>query len=410
MRHLKRALTGLLLAIGLACPSHGAEPVRIGEMNSYRAVPAFTVPYRNGWQLAVNEINAGGGVLGGRPLVLVSRDDGAKRADALAVAQDLVDKEGVGIIVGSFLSNIGLALSEFARRNRIVYLAAMPMTDDLVWAKGNRYTFRLRASSYMQANMLAERAALLPAKRWAVIAPDYEFGRSVAANFEACLQARRPDVRFVAEQWPALGGLDPRKVVPPLLQANPDAIFNATFGSDLGRLVHDGNGLGLFAGRSVVSILTGEPEILDSLADEAPEGWIVTGYPWYAIATAEHRKFVEAYRAAYDEDPRMASLLGYALVKALAAAIDKAGGTAPDKLIKALEGLSFATPVGPVTVRAADHQATLGTWVGTTAIENGGGIMVDWTYDDGETYLPDPEQARRKRPADADGGFGKKHQ
>jgi branched-chain amino acid transport system substrate-binding protein len=232
----------------------------------------------------------------------------------------------------------------------------------------------------------------------------------VAANFEACLQARRPDVRFVAEQWPALGELDASKVVPLLLQANPEAIFNATFGSDLGRLVHDGKSLGLFAGRSVVSIMTGEPEILDALADEAPEGWIVTGYPWYALSTPEHRKFVEAYRAAYDEDPRLASLLGYTLVKALAAAIDKAGATAPDKVIKALEGLTFATPVGPVTVRAADHQATLGTWVGTTAIENGGGIMVDWAYHDGQAYLPDPEQARRKRPVEADGGVGNRRQ
>ncbi|MDR3440202.1 ABC transporter substrate-binding protein [Telmatospirillum sp.] len=403
MRSLVTTLAGLLLAGALFRPALAVEPVKIGEINSYVAIPAFTVPYRNGWQLAVDEINKAGGVLNGRPLEIVSRDDSGRLAQSLSIAEDLVAHDGVPVIMGSFLSHIGLGLSEFAQRKKIVFLAVEPLTDDLVWSKGNRYTFRLRASSYMQASMLAERAATLPAKRWATVAPNYEFGRSIVGNFETLLKARRPDVSFVAEQWPTLGNLDPAVVVPAIEQKRPDAIFNATFGSDLGRLIHEGNAQGLFKKRAVVSVLTGEPEVLDVLADEAPEGWIVTGYPWYDIKAADHQTFVDAYMAAYNEDPRLAALLGYAAVKALAAAIEQAGGTNPEKLIAAFEHLTFSSPIGPISFRAADHQATMGTWVGTTALRDGAGVMINWVYDDGQKYLPDMDLARKKRPADVEG-------
>lgn len=398
MRRLATAFAGLLMAAGLfQGAASAADPVKIGEINSYSAIPAFTVPYRNGWQLAIDEINRNGGVLGGRKLEMLSRDDDGKSAQAVAAATELTGRDGAVVLMGSFLSHIGLALADFAKQKKVVFLATEALTDDLVWAHGNRYTFRLRAGSYMQSAMLAERAAKLPAKRWATVAPDYEFGRSFVANFETLLKAKRPDVTFVFESWPALGALDADSTVRALEQAKPDAIFNATFGSDLGKLVHEGNDRGLFKKRSVVSVLTGEPEFLDVLADEAPEGWIVTGYPWYDIKDGDHQKFVEAYMAAYNEDPRMAALLGYVAVKAVAAALEKAGSTETDKLIAAFEDLTFSSPVGPLSFRRIDHQATLGSWVGTTGLRDGAGVMVDWVYADGAKYQPTAEEVRKWR-------------
>ena len=67
---------------------------------------------------------------------------------------------------------------------------------------------------------------------------------------------------------------------------SPDAIFNVLFGADLAKFVREGNTRGLFKDRAVVSLLTGEPEYIDPLKDEAPVGWIVTGYPWYGIHDA----------------------------------------------------------------------------------------------------------------------------
>ncbi|HTS55194.1 MAG TPA: ABC transporter substrate-binding protein, partial [Burkholderiales bacterium] len=119
-----------------------SKPIVIGEISSYSTVPAFTVPYRNGWQMAVEQINAAGGLLGGRRLEVVSRDDGGKPEDATRSAQELLSSQKADLLAGTFLSNVGLALSDIALRNKVLFVAAEPLTDALVWDKGNRYTFR----------------------------------------------------------------------------------------------------------------------------------------------------------------------------------------------------------------------------------------------------------------------------
>src|SRR5450759_1164900 len=199
---------GLAIIIGgMANSAMAQSEIKIGEINSYSLLPAFTEPYRKGWQLAVEEVNAAGGI-NGKKLVVVSKDDGGKPADAQTAANELVSSENVVMLTGTFLSNIGLAVSDFANQKKVFFLAAEPLTDAITWAKGNRYTFRLRPSNYMQAAMLVEEAAKLPAKRWATIAPNYEYGQSAVAVFKKLLKAKRPDVEFVAEQWPALGKLE----------------------------------------------------------------------------------------------------------------------------------------------------------------------------------------------------------
>ncbi|HRZ02094.1 MAG TPA: ABC transporter substrate-binding protein [Burkholderiaceae bacterium] len=402
MTNRRRQLIAAALAAPLALQvrAQGAGPIRIGEINSYSTIPQFTVPYRMGWQLAVEEVNAAGGLLG-RKVEVISRDDAGKPEDAVRLAAELVSGEKVSLLTGTFLSNVGLAVSDYAARNKVLFVAAEPLTDALVWEKGNRYTFRLRPSTYMQAAMLVEEAAKLPAKRWAIIAPNYEYGQSAVANFKALLKARRPDVEFVAEQWPALGKLEAGATVQAIVAARPDAIFNVTFGADLARLVREGNTRGLFPRVPVVSMLSGEPEYLDVLKDETPRGWIVTGYPWDQIATPEHARFFNAYYKRYKENPKLGSVVGYATFTAIFDAVRKAKSVDTDKLIVALRGLNFATPFGPAQFRALDHQSTMGAYVGKLDVRGGKGTMVDWRYADGKDYLPTDEVVKARRPADA---------
>ncbi len=95
-----------------------------------------------------------------------------------------------------------------------------------------------------------------------------------------CCRRQRPDIQWVGEQWPPQGKIDAGAVVEAIAKTEPEAILNVCFGPDLVKLVREGNTRGLFKDRAVVSFLTGEPEYLDPLKDETPEGWIVTGYPW----------------------------------------------------------------------------------------------------------------------------------
>ncbi len=350
-------------------------------------------------ELAIEQINADGGIRG-RKLELITRDDNANPGDAVRAAEELVSRERVDVLAGAFLSHIGLALGDYAKQRKVFFLASEPLTDKIVWQNGNRYTFRLRASTHMQVAMLVPEAAGLNKKRWAIVYPNYEYGQSAAATFKQLLKAAQPDVEFVAEQATPLGRIDAGSVTQALADAKPDAIFNVLFAADLSRFVREGNTRGLFQGRSVVSLLTGEPEYLDPLRDETPDGWIVTGYPWYGIQTSEHKAFFLAYRARFNDYPRLGSVVGYSTIQSLAAGFRKAGGADTEKLVAAFAGLRVVMPFGTITYRAVDHQSTMGAFVGKTRNDNGKGVMVDYRYLDGAAFLPSETEVRKLRPAD----------
>jgi branched-chain amino acid transport system substrate-binding protein len=390
----------LWLIAGGAVQAATPAPIKIGEINSYSNIPQFTTPYRQGWQLAVEQVNAAGGLLG-RPVVVISRDDGGKPEEALRHAVELTSSEKVDVLAGGFLSNVGLALADHALKNKRLFVASEPLTDALVWDKGNRYTFRLRPSTYMQSAMLVEEAAKLPAKRWATIAPNYEYGQSAVASFKEQLKAKRPDVEFVGEQWPVLGKLDAGATLQATIQAKPDAIFNVTFGADLAKLVREGNQRNVFPKIPVVSMLSGEPEYLDVLKDETPTGWIVTGYPWDQIDTPAHASFASNYYKKFNENPKVGSVVGYATMQAIFAAIAKAKSVDNEKLVKAMRGLKFTTPFGPAEFRAIDQQSTMGAYVGKLDQRAGKGTMVQWRYADGKDYQPSDDYVRSRRPSAA---------
>ncbi|MCX7228653.1 MAG: ABC transporter substrate-binding protein [Burkholderiales bacterium] len=399
VRALRATLVGLAVAAAVAATPAAAQ-IRIGELNSYKSQPAFLEPYRKGWELALEEINASGGLLG-QKVEVISRDDNANPGDAVRVAEELVSRERAVVVFGTFLSNIGLAVTDFAKQRKVLFVAAEPLTDKITWENGNRYTFRLRPNTYMQSAMLVPEAAKLKKKRWAIVYPNYEYGQSAAATFKTLLKAAQPDVEFVAEQATPLGRIDAGAVAQALIDAKPDAIFNVTFGADLARFVREGQTRGLFKDRPVVSLLSGEPEYLDPLRDEAPEGWIVTGYPWYSIKTPEHDKFLTAYQRKWKEYPRLGSIVGYATMMSIAAGIKKAGSTDTEKMITAMRGLQVDSPMGKFTYRAIDHQATMGAYVGVTTVNQGRGVMKDFRYIDGTAVLPSDAEVRKLRPADA---------
>ena len=389
------------LSLSAALPASAQDTIRIGELNSYKSQPAFLEPYKKGLEMAADEINKSGGVLG-KKVEIVSRDDGGNPGDAVRVAEELATADGINILCGTFLSNVGLAVTEFAGKKKVFFLAAEPLTDKITWANGNHYTFRLRPSTYMQVAMLLPDALAAKKKRWALVYPNFEYGQAAAAAFKELMKAKQPDIEFVTEQATPLGKIDAGAVAQAIDDAKPDAIFSALFGGDLTKFVREGGTRGTFKDRVVVDLLGGEPEYLDPLKDEAPAGWIVTGYPWDEVDTPANKAFVAAYQERYHDYPRVGSIVGYVSIKSIAAGIAKAGSTDTEKLVEAFRGLKVDTPFGPIVYRSSDHQATMGAFVGKLALKNGHGTMTDFKYVDGASVLPDDEAVKKLRPASAD--------
>src|SRR5216110_3265484 len=394
-RHRVSATLGtLLLLTALAAPVAAQAPIKIGEINSFSGIGApFTGPYRQAVEMAVEEVNAKGGVLG-RKLGVVFRDDKGQPAEAQKHAQELVASEKVALISGTFLSNVGLAVSDWAKQNRVLFVAAEPLTEALTWAKGHDHVFRVRPNTYEQGCMLAEKAAKLTSAKWATIGPNYEYGKRAWETFRDRLKELRPETQIVGEHWPTLGKIEPSQFVTAILAQSPDALYVSLFGSDWIAFVREADKRGLFKKMFVVGILLGEPEYIDPLKLEAPEGMLVTGYPWYDIKSPAHQDWVARYTKRGDKPPTLGSLIGFVTYQAVAEGIRKAGSTDTTKLVAAFKGLKVETPIGPITFRAIDGQSTMGAWVGTTKIDpaRGVGIMVNHEYVPGEKVLPSDDE------------------
>ncbi|WP_398482055.1 ABC transporter substrate-binding protein [Tardiphaga sp.] len=400
LRHV--LLSGLAtLAIGASFSAHAQEPIKIGEINSYKSQPVFTDGYKKGMMLAIDQINAAGGVAG-RKLELITRDDNANPGEAIRQAEDLVTREKVDILAGAFYAHIGTALTDYAKQKKRFMLITEALSDNIVWSVGNKYTFRLDSSTYMLVASLVDEAVKLKKKRWALVYPNYEFGTSAASVFKKLMKEKQPDVEFVAEQAPPFNKIDAGSVIQALADAKPDGVFNALFGSDLAQFVREGNTRGFLGEQMpVFSIITGQPEYLEPLRDEIPKNWLVTGYPWYSIKTPAHQAFLTEYQKKYGkENLRFGSIIGYSTIKAIAAGVAASGGkTDSESMVKAFEGLDFDTPDGKMSFRKIDHQATWGLYVGKLAVEDGKGVMVNYHYAPGDKLLPSDDEVRKLRPA-----------
>ena len=251
MVSIAKMMPAAILAVACTCTistlATAEDVIKIGAIAGFKIFPEHLDFYKRGMEMALDEVNASGGV-NGKKVIIILREDNANPGDAVRAAEDLVSREHVSALTGSYTSSVALALSDFAKHNKVFFLAGMSLSDKMVWQNGNRYSFRLRAGTYTQTAMMVEEAAKLKKRRWALVYPDYEFGQLAAATFKRLLKAQQPEVEFVAEQAVPLFKLEPGSVVQALDDAKPDGIFNVLFGPDLIKFVREGKTRGLFQG------------------------------------------------------------------------------------------------------------------------------------------------------------------
>lgn len=362
------------LAIAVAGRAPGQTPsIRIGfPMTTTGPGAVFGKPALQGAEMAVDEINARGGVLG-RRLELVHRDTKLNPEEATKMARELIVSEKVNFLVGGLSASEGLAISEVARQEKALYVAPISKSTAMTAEKFHKYVFQTAANTNTEARSAAIMAAEIMAKknlkRLATILPDYEYGQKLNEAFVPHIKKLRPDVEIVGQIWTKIVEKDYTPFITQLLQAKPEIVFGAVWGGPFPTFAKQAKPFGFF--EKVVYVGAGEvgsPEVGITTGEDMPEGIAVDAYDqFYHPETPAHRQYTEALRKRTGEKyPPSWAITGYVAVHFLAEAVRKAGTTDTDAVIKALEGLTIETPIGSQTIRAKDHRANRGQFWGIT--------------------------------------------
>jgi branched-chain amino acid transport system substrate-binding protein len=364
--------TALLFgAIAIGGNAQEGEPIRIGAAYPQTGAGASQGSLTAlGHQMAIDEINENGGLLG-RPVEMVWRDSKGTPADATIAARDLITLDNVDFFVGGYNSGETLAMSEVALQEQTIYIASVGKTIQLT-ENYHPYQFRTAANTNTEGGSAAIILDELGAQRVCTLLFDYAYGHDLLIGFEKALETIGSDIEIVAQAWPALGVSDYTPYIGELLNSDCDSVFSGIWSGEFLAFAKQADSFGLFDMKThwAAAGEVGSQDIMEELGADMPNGiWTNSYEVWYYPNTPEHNAYLEKVRALTGtEHPNPWPSVGYIGVQALAAGIEAAGTTDTDAVIAAMEGLTFDSLVGPLTIGGdGDHQANRGQYWGVTA-------------------------------------------
>lgn len=377
----------MLTMFALSRQASTEEPIKIGVLYPIAGTGAvYGVPAMHGHDMAVDEINAAGGILG-RQVVTVKRDTKLKPAAASAAAKELITKDGVDILIGGLSSAVGLAISEVAKQEQIVYLATIPKTIQMTTTKRHPYVFRTASHTDFEGDAIGQVVKRLGAKTICDIQLDYAYGHDLAAGIEKGLKRHAPGAKKVLDLRAKLGATDYNVFITQIMGAGCEVVTSGLWGSHFVNFAQQAKPFGLF--KQITYVSGGEiasHEIAGKMKGDYPDNvWSNTYELWYHHYDPSHVKFhQELARRSGTSETAMWPVLAYNGVKFIAAAAEKAGSMEANKLAAALKGLSISTPVGQRTIDPETHQADTGQFWGPMVKKDGH----DYRMMDPITYIP----------------------
>jgi branched-chain amino acid transport system substrate-binding protein len=372
LQHLLLAIVAAIAANSMPA-AMAADPIKIGyPMPLSGPASVYGVPVTKGAEMAVQEINAAGGILG-RKVELLSRDSKASADEAVRLAREMIIKDNIDFLSGTLTSAEAPAVSTIAKENKIVFVAPTSKSVQLTSpANLHPYIFRLASNTDIDGRTGASFIAKWKdVKRVATIAPDYAYGHDAISAFVDYIKKARPDIEIVDQQWPKLGQSDFTPFITAQMAKKPDAVFCDVFGGDFVTLVKQAAPLGYFKAinnRLVDGGEVGTTDAAKALGADYPYGIWTDAYDpviWPENEPAAHKAFIERLKKFTNEQYGSGwAIMGYASIFALAEGIKKAGSTNSDKVAKAMIGLSFDTPVGKLTFNEKAHETEMGEFWG----------------------------------------------
>ncbi|MGH8874285.1 MAG: ABC transporter substrate-binding protein, partial [Acidimicrobiia bacterium] len=355
-------------------PAEG-EPIKLGMATTLSgAIALFGEANRDGAQLAVDELNEAGGVLG-REVELIVRDDMAQPEEGAAQARDLIISEGVSALLGPVSSGVALAITEISAERQVPLIVHTSNTEALTVNNFQPYLFSVVPNTGMEARAQAIDLASSPFAVWATISPNYEFGQRQTATFVDTLTQLNPDAQIVEQQWPELGETDFQPFITALLARGPEAVYSPLFAGDLIAFTRQAEDLGFFD--QVYFTALYETDALQELGDQHD----LTGIRAYSrcpftIDTPQMATFVTNFQAEFGRVPSDWACMAYDAVKLWAEVVEEAGSLEPDSFVSTAEGFEFTTLRGDTYIRELDHQAAVASYIGELEFSDPHGFYV----------------------------------
>ncbi len=344
------------------------EPIKIGLMvdeSGFLTIYGYEVHY--GFDLGMQYATGGTMEIGGRPVEIIVRDNGSDPDVAATQARELIEQEGVEILVGTISSGATVGLQQVAQDFDVILMVAAGASPAITADNFNVNTFRVCRNGYQDSLVFANYATENLGTDLLVFAGDYEFGRGMAASYEAVFGAL--GFNFVNEAiYAPMDTTDFTPYIQQILDAEPDVLLPIWAGDGIVTMNQQFSELGVYDEVAVASGITSNDSM--ALADPSQVGligWIVYHYTF--PETEVNDWMIEQYQEQYDDYPDLFSECAFATAQAVAAALEANGGdTLPSAMIPELEGLIFDGPKGVYGIRPSDHQALATMYV--VQIEN----------------------------------------
>jgi len=339
-------------------------PLKLGLIDMYTGAFAFSAnSIKAGFEIAVEEANAGGGVAG-RRIEPETADMAQSTEKAITEVRRMVLDKGISYVTIGIHSGAAVAAARLAKEMKFLVNGGFATTKRLTGEAGSRYVCRGNISTVEIGTTMAGYLKDKPAvKTISTISPDYEYGQHLIADFKAQLAKVRPDIKVIREEWPKLGTADYTPHVTALQARIPDILVGGIFGGDMLNFLKAARDFGL--DKQTRFFWHAMALEFQPIKDLVPEGsWGTIWYPFYHINNPLNTKFQREFERKMRTYPNDNAIVGYYAAKMMIEAMRKAGTTNLEPVIDALGGLGIETPTGGVRVRECDQMALTPFYVG----------------------------------------------
>jgi branched-chain amino acid transport system substrate-binding protein len=323
-------------------------------------------------KLAVDEINAQGGFLGKHPIKLFIRDTHTKPDVGVREAKDLILRDKVRCILGSYSSAVAAAFKPVCQEYKVLHIPAISNSENITKINFSPYTYQVVPNSYMQAKAVVLGVAELAKKKgwkgYVTIASDYEWGRSTQQNTVQLLKQFAPDLKLTKEFWPRLGETQFTSYITAIMAQKPDFAYGCLASKDNVAWMKQAKAYGFFEKVPFPGSLISVSELIIQ-AKTLTRGLIgLCRAPFFAhMDVPMMANFVKNFKAKYNRYPSDWAVMEYDAVYTLKQGIEKAGSIDTEKVKDALKGATIDTCRGRHFFRCIDNCLSCSSYIGVVA-------------------------------------------